>query len=64
MASDESLKQKKCQVAITYFKFSDSRPRLQQLKSLPEHQFEIPQKDGIAEHSEQANYGHGVNTHG
>ena len=47
MASSGSLKQKKCQVAIVSFKFSDGRPRLQQLKSLPEHQFEIPQKDGM-----------------
>ena len=46
IASGVSLKQKKCQVAIASFKFSDGRPRFQQLKSLPEHQFEIPQKNG------------------
>ena len=40
------LKQKKCQVTIASFQFSDGRPRLQQLKSLPEHQFEKPQKNG------------------
>ena len=37
LASGGSLKQKKCQVAIASFEFSDGRPRLQQLKSLPEH---------------------------
>ena len=46
IASGGSLKQKKCQVAIAFFKFSDDRPRLQQLKLLPEHQFQIPQKNG------------------
>ena len=46
MASGGSLKQKKCQIAIASFTFSEGRPRIQQLKSLPEHQFEISQKDG------------------
>ena len=46
IASGGSLKQKKCQVENASFKFLDGRPRLQQLKSLPEHQFQIPQKNG------------------
>ena len=45
MASGGSLKQKKCQVVIASFNFLDGRPRLQQLKSLPEHPFELSQKD-------------------
>ena len=48
MASGGSLKQKKCQVAIASFKFSDGRLRLQQLKSLRDHQFQIPQKNGTS----------------
>ena len=48
MDSGGSLKQKKCQVAIASFTFSDGRPRLQLLKSLPEHQFQIPQPNGTS----------------
>ena len=47
ITSGGSLKQKKCQVPIASFKFSYRRPRLQQLKSLPEQQLEIPQKDDM-----------------
>ena len=46
MVSGGSLKEMKFQVKITSFTFSEGRPRIQRLKSLPDHQFEIPQNDG------------------